>query len=283
MIHTKDFLRPSPSYPTYPPYHVGEYLEDYFYKRFVEESPSIEREYIAISWTTLYCQNQMDGIQEFLDSLDPSKKYFTVLQHDDAPKHRLPPNTLCFSAGGNVKGNNIIPIPLVCSSLPKTEKKEKKCLVSFVGSNTHPVRAAAVNALVAKPDTRVYMKNWSPAVNKSDLDMFIDWTSESKFALAPRGYGLNSFRLYEIFQLNAVPVVVSDDFYLPWSDRLYWSKFSVLINESDIPDTHKILSEITENKYEKMLNLGQKLYPNYFTLEGVYKNIIRRLKWKIHA
>lgn len=278
MIHTKDFLRPVPSYPTYPPYHTGDYLEDYFYKRFVQEAPKIDREYIAISWTTLYCQNQTNGIQEFLDSLDPSKKYFTVLQHDDAPKHRLPPDTLCFSAGGNVKGENIIPIPLVCSPLPKVEKKEKKYLASFVGSNTHYLRVQMSNALTDKSDCKIHMKNWSPSVDKSDLDLFIEWSSESKFGLAPRGYGLNSFRLYEIFQMNAVPVIVSNDFYLPWNDKLYWNKFSVLINENDVSNIYSILKDIPEEEYKEMLKLGQKLYPLYFTLDGMYTNILRRLK-----
>ena len=142
MIHTRNDFRPVPTYPVYPPYHIGDYIEDFFYKKFIEESPTVARNYIALSWTTLYCQNQDPGIQNFLNSLDQSKSYFTVCQHDDAPRHSLPPDTLCFSAGGNVSGSNIIPIPLICSELSKELilKEEKQYTASFVGSVTHPIR-----------------------------------------------------------------------------------------------------------------------------------------------
>jgi hypothetical protein len=280
VIHTRNDLRPVPTYPVYPPYHIGDYIEDFFYKKFIEENPNVARDYIALSWTTLYCQNQDPGIQNFLNSLDQSKSYFTVCQHDDAPRHSLPPNTLCFSAGGNVSGSNIIPIPLICSELSKELiwKEEKQYIASFVGSATHPIRIKMAQILFGKSDYQIWLKNWSPSVDKPDFKLFLELASKSKYMLCPRGYGLNSFRLYEAFQLNCVPVIITDKSYLPWQDELNWSEFSILIDENNLSHIDEILKNIDDEQYNKLLTTGKNLYSSYFTLNGMYGNIIKRLK-----
>lgn len=280
MIYSKDNFRPLPNYSVYPPYHVGYYLEDYFYNKFLLNEPIVERHYIALSWTTLYCENKIDGIQSFLNSLDPKQKYFTVSQHDDAPKHILPPDTLCFAAGGNVSGNNIIPIPLICSELPSNliKPKDKIYIASFVGSNTHPIRMKMAQSLFQNPSYQIWIKQWSPAVNKSEFDLFLELALQSKYLLCPRGYGLNSFRLYEAFQLNCVPVIITDKSYLPWQDELNWREFSILIDENNLSHIDEILKNIDDEQYNKLLTTGKNLYSSYFTLNGMYENIIKRLK-----
>ena len=89
-----------------------EYLEKYF----KENKTDIDREYIDVFWTNIYC-NAANGaaaidIQSYLNSIDTNKKYFTICQHDDGPMEKLPADTLIFSAGGNREGDNIIPIPM---------------------------------------------------------------------------------------------------------------------------------------------------------------------------
>jgi hypothetical protein len=279
MIYTGSDLRPNPQYPTYPPYHQGEYLEDYFYSQFVTNKPQVMRNYIGVSWTTLYCDNKDQNLQLFLDSLDPNEKYFTVMQHDDAPKHRLPKDTLCFSAGGNVRGENIIPIPLICSSLPYIKKNEEKTLLaSFVGSLTHPIRNDMAHHLNNKPNCEINVKNWSPHVDNNEFNNFINLASKSKFLLCPRGYGLNSFRLYEAFQLGCVPVIITDILYLPWTDELNWQDFSVIIHASNVDKIYDILNSIDQTTYNNMINKGIEVYDKYFTLNGMYQNIIKRVK-----
>ncbi len=278
MIYSREDLRPIPTYPTYPPYHVGDYLEDYFYNKFVEKKLTLTRDYIGISWTTLYCQNQDQQIQSFLNSLDPSKKYFTVCQHDDAPRHILPPDTICFSAGGNVNGPNIKPIPLICSPIPiKPIENKKQYLASFVGSFTHPIRARMAHKLQYLSDYKILIKMWNPTVEKSEMDVFFNLASQSKYLLCPRGYGLNSFRLYEAFQLGCVPVIITDKFFLPWTDELNWNDFSVLIDESKIDHIDDVLKNINEDQYHKMVTIGKNLYPKYFTLDALVENITKRL------
>ena len=279
MIYSLESLRPNPVYPTYPPYHVGDYLEDYFYKKYLNEDQSTLRDFIAISWTTLYVQNQTQEIQPFLNSLDQNKKYFTILQHDDAPLHKLPKDTLCFGAGGNYQGNNVIPIPLICSPLNvEYTEQDRSVLVSFVGSNTHNIRVKIANNFSQKDDCFIYIKNWSPAVPQNDFYLFLDTAVKSKYMLCPRGYGLNSFRLYECFQLGCVPVIISDQFYLPWTDELNWDDFAVLIHENEIDTAYKKLKSIPDEKYKKMKQIGKEIYKQYFSMDGMYQNILKRLK-----
>lgn len=280
MIYSKEQFRPTPKYPVYPPYHKNEYLEDYFYSKFTKELPLVNRDYIGISWTTLYCDNKRNGLQQFLNEIPTNGKYFTVSQHDDAPSEILPEDTLCFSAGGNIQGKNIIPIPLVCSSLPVQipENIERKVLASFVGSATHPIRIKMAESCKSNKNIAIYMKGWTPSVSQNEFETFINLTANSKFCLCPRGYGLNSFRLYEAMQLGSVPVVITNNFYLPWKDELDWSKFSVLVSEKQIPDLGDILAEYSEEQILFMQKEGKKLWKEYFSMDGLYKNILKRIK-----
>ena len=260
----------------YPPYHTGPYLEDYFHNFYHNLKNKPNREYIDITWTACYNNEHTSGLQDELDTLDRNKQYFTVSQHDDAVKETLPEDTLCFNAGGNAGG---IPIPLICSPLTHFPTKQTKdILCSFVGSATHPIRTRMYEAVANKDDCVVHLKNWSAAVAQDDFQHFINTANRSKFLLCPRGYGLNSFRLYEAFQLGCVPVIITDKFFLPWEDELDWSEFSVLIHEDMIPEIHDVLSTIDDEYYHHMLNNGSKLYKDYFTLNGVCEQICRRIK-----
>ncbi|MDP6771070.1 MAG: exostosin family protein, partial [Anaerolineales bacterium] len=221
-------------YPVYPPYANGSYLEDYFAMRFLSEGlqEQVDRKYIPVLWTPYYIKRNMAGqpnipndepLQSWMDSLDPNDKYFVVSQHDDAPMHRLPEDTLVFSAGGNYVGKNTKPIPLLCSKIPNhliPNTEERDILVSFVGSDTHPIRRRSIDSINGKDRVVVKSRGWNNVVPTNDLTEFLFITSRSEFCLCPRGYGKSSFRMYECMQMGTIPVYVSDDHYLPWLDEL---------------------------------------------------------------
>ncbi len=280
MIFTKEEFRPIPSYPTYPPYHTGDYIEDYFYNWFIKNNIQVNRDYIAISWTTLYCENKDQTIQQFLSSLDQTKKYFTVCQHDDAPKHILPKDTMVFSASRSRITDltkDQIPIPLICSSIPKQLNVEKDIFASFVGSFTHPLRIALYNLCKSQPNYYFSGQPWNPKVNDNKLQEFLHITNRSKFCLCPRGYGNTSFRMYEAMQLGCIPVYISDDFHIPWNDEINWNDIAVLIPSDDILYLPEILKSISEEKLQTMQNNIKKYYNQYFTLDGMCENIIKRI------
>lgn len=281
-----DIFRPKSISPKYPPYHKEFYLEEYFYKRWNEENIKSDREYIDIFWTNNFCNASFAGqqyynIQKELDEvLSVNGKYFTVSQFDDGPYENFPKDTLIFSAGGNREGHNIIPIPLICDPIPKEiiPTKEKTIFASFVGSrNTHSIRMKMCDHLVGKDGYVISYQDWSVDVPMYNFDNFINITCSSKFGLAPRGYGKSSFRLYEIMQLGVVPVYVSDEHYIPWSDELDWSDFCVPINEDEIEEIDDILKSISDIEYNKLIENGKKVYNSYFSLEGMFQNIIKRI------
>ena len=79
-------------------------------------------------------------------------------------------------------------------------------------------------------------------------------------------------------QLDAVPVYISDRFWLPWQHELNWKEFCVLITEDQIPDMHSILSSIDDDTYEKMKQKIQEIYESYFTMEGMSAKIMQILE-----
>jgi hypothetical protein len=278
-------LRPIPTYPTYPCYHQGKYLEDYFFDFYIKNKEQFDakgRTLIPVSWTTLYVENTPINIQEYLDQLDPNGAYFTVVQHDEGIRQRLPANTLVFEAGGLGNG---IPIPLVCSSLQHNSDLVRKIeyLCSFVGSMTHPIRQMLYRAYHERDlkykNFHFSVQDWNQSVPENRLAYFVDITTQSAFTLCPRGYGATSFRLYEAMQLNSVPVYVSDKHWLPWKDVLNWEEFAVILKPEDIPDIYEILADIyiDRARYQRMLTKGKEIYNDYFSLEGVCKQILKRL------
>jgi hypothetical protein len=108
-----------------------------------------------------------------INRLDQTKEYFTVCQHDDAPRESLPPKTKIFSAGGNVIRDGIIPIPLVCSAIPNVDKtKTRNVFCSFVGSVTHPLRQQMIESLQNKKEYIFQYGNWKPAVSLDNYQTF---------------------------------------------------------------------------------------------------------------
>ena len=69
LIEIFSNFRPSPKYPTYPPYHEGLYLEDYFFDWFTKNNIQTDRYYIPVFWTTCYVDNCFNGLQELINTL----------------------------------------------------------------------------------------------------------------------------------------------------------------------------------------------------------------------
>lgn len=258
----------------YPPFKNGRYLEEYFFEFIQKHNLKYDKNgrlYIPAFWTNFQIEgwfhDEISKMQNILNQYivenSNEKGYFTVVQYDDGPLLKLPENTIVY---GPCSGN--VAVALIYEDKNKTlenmNKKsfhEKEFLSSFVGTITHPLRCIMTEKLSNNNSFMINANHgWTNNVQQNDQDKFIYFTSNSKFGLAPRGYGMSSFRFFEIFKLGTIPVYIwNDEEWLPYKENIDYSKICISIHVSQIDNLETILLNIDEEKYKQMWNEYEKV------------------------
>ena len=274
---------------TYPPFKNGFYMEEFFLNYMINNNIKTKRKYIPALWTNFQIEgwfnHKKNEMQHLLDEWikqNPSDNgYFTVAQYDDGPLLKLPVNTLKYGA---CSGD--IPLPLIyqdvkntLESMQKKSFKEKSILCSFVGNITSNhvlpnVRQVMFSHLNQNPNFKMINSGgWTPKVNETLQQVFIDTTINSKFALAPRGYGRSSFRFFECFQLGTIPIYIWNDLnWLPFQDVIDYKKLCIVIHISEIIKLNEMLVAIDETKYNEMFAYYHSI-KHLFQLDGMSKQL----------
>jgi hypothetical protein len=278
---------------TYPPFKNGLYLEEYFLRKITNETHLLKRKYIPALWTNFQIEGWFESKKQEMQNLlnkwlqeNPSENgYFTIVQYDDGPLLKLPDNTIVYGA---CSGN--IPIPLIYQdinntliNIPKKTFFEKQILCSFVGNitsnNVQPnVREVMKNILSANPKFVFFNSGgWTPYVGVDLQKKFVNLTRDSKFALAPRGYGRGSFRFFECFQIGTIPIYLWNDIeWLPFKNVIDYSRLCISLHISQINSLEQKLESITENDYNKMFDYYNEI-KDLFELEGMTNQIIKEI------
>jgi hypothetical protein len=255
----------------YPPHQTSLQLEDQAEQYFQRNFQRIQTDliYCPIKWTAYHIngnygtdEKELRLLQNYVKTLPKNQKYFTIVQYDDGLLVDFP-NCVVFSAGG--KPDNAIPIPLV-SDRHNVTIPTKKYLASFMGNpKTHPIREMMIECLKNEPD--IY-------IGSGSVKEFEDVTAQSYFSLCPRGYGKTSFRMYEAMEMCSVPVYISDEHWVPFYNKLDWSKFSLLemATEFDIkrlPNMMRIL--VNDGAWNEMAAMAKIVYNTCFEYNKLFE------------
>lgn len=237
-----------------------------------------EREYLPIQWTALYCNNGygngpiLHSIQKFIDGLDRSKKYYTIVQYDDGILNNIDHLDIkvCAMAGPRIDFS----LPLLCTphkfnfgvtaGHPANIKRD--IYASFIGSLTHPMRMQMIEQLEGKEGYYISTK-------QHNLYDYCHILARSKYVLCPRGYGQSSFRIQEAIDFGAIPVYISDEFIYPYNMPTF--PFGVCMESHD--DIDSGLKYIDEGKIDKVIEHIIKVNKSLFTYAGCKSEILNYL------
>jgi len=78
-------------------------------------------------------------------------------------------------------------------------------------------------------------------INSSTMDVDLQ---HSQFGLCPRGDSYYSYRLVETMAFGVIPVIISDDWVLPFEELIPWPSLSVRVREADLAQLPAILHAI---------------------------------------
>jgi hypothetical protein len=258
LLSLTEQFRPEANYVN-PPYCNSNMVEQMYFQRYSHKPLNSERLYLPIYWTNMYVHGgsrASEQLQRFLDQLPRDQQYYTVIQYDDGILENTEGlDIMIFSAGHPVG----IPIPLLPSHMPVAKRKQDKvhrvygCL-----NDTHHLRTMAKQKLAANP-AMVWDNNVAPME-------YLKRTETYSHTLAPRGYGVTSFRMYEAILLGAVPIYLSDVFWLPYKEYISYVDGPVILwDKSDMDNCEHLLSALPNSynyRKEKLNDLANLCTPD---------------------
>ena len=161
---------------------------------------------------------------------------------------------------------------------------ERPILGSFVGTATHSVRRRLRDAMAQDDDffavvretnaperdeTAVLAGVRSLGCDRVKGDAGAVVMGCSKFVIAPRGHSVHSSRLLEAIAAGAVPVVVSDDWVLPFEhDLLDWTTMAIRIPEAHVGNITEILRAVDAQRWYAMVEAGKRAWTKLMTVAG---------------
>lgn len=246
-------------------------FEKWYAENFKEKT---ERQYLGIQWTAFHVShnfgndlNAIQSLQNYIDSLDRTKKYYTICQFDLGCMVDF--KDLDIKVYAMAGGRADYRIPLICQKHKFEFNQHKTLLANFVGRPTHPIREKVIKSLSSKQGCYI-------SEAKHDLSAYCSLMASSVFGICPRGFSATSFRIMEALQYGAIPVYISDEFFIP--HNVPFNYYGVLVKESEIDNLDEILRSIPESEIKEKQSRLKEVFDSLYTFEGTRKLILEDLK-----
>lgn len=247
--------------------------EYWFSQNIKDEDIKGDRIFLPIAWTAFYKQanygNNKDLLkilQNFLNTLDRNKKYFTIIGWDDSILNDISHLDIkVFSMAGGRKDYGL---PLIAQPHRIQFNNKKDIFCSFVGRITNPIRQEIVNAYAGKEGYYVSTAHHS-------LPDYCRILSRSVFGLCPAGYGSNSFRIQECLEYGVIPIWITDTL-LPIHD-LYFESYGFWAKPGNIHKLDSFLKSISKEEIERRQKLLPEIFEKYFLFSSNKKLILENL------
>ncbi|KAI4316347.1 hypothetical protein L6164_024335 [Bauhinia variegata] len=120
----------------------------------------------------------------------------------------------------------------------------KRSIFAFFAGGDHGYARSILFRCWKGKDKDIQVHDYLPKTLNYSASM-----SQSMYCLCPSGYEVASPRVVESIYAGCVPVIISDDYVLPFSDVLNWTQISVHITISKIPCLKEILKGISMKDY----------------------------------
>ncbi|KAK8954685.1 putative glycosyltransferase [Platanthera zijinensis] len=138
-------------------------------------------------------------------------------------------------------------MPADMLSPPPLESYPRPLLAFFAGGLHGPIRPALLRHWKGRdPDLQVH--EYLPRGS----DDYFSYMRRSRFCLCPSGYEVASPRVVEAIYAGCIPVIISDDYVLPFGDVLRWEEFSVKVAPDDIPRLKEVLMAVPEEDVRRL-------------------------------
>ena len=111
---------------------------------------------------------------------------------------------------------------------------------------------------------------------------FVDNLLESDYALDVRGDANNSTRLFEILSLGRIPVIIDTERNFPFSDKVDYSSFALIVDFRDIKKLPEKIAEFHKNisheRFAEMQKNARDAYVNYFRVDALTRHVVEELQ-----
>jgi|SRR5579862_7133785 len=160
----------------------------------------------------------------------------------------------------------------------------KSVLASFRGIASHPCReklraihdGTMIRCEIADP--AAYVGRIDATTGARD-DSYAELMAASIFAFVPRGDALFSYRLLKAMSFGCIPVVLSDNWVLPFDRTIVWSEIAMHFAEKDISALPGILRAFSPERIAAIQRRIGTVYDRYFSsLDAIVETLFREIE-----